>query len=473
MIKKTKIVATISDKICTTDFLQELFDAGMNVVRLNTAHQTVEQAMQVVNDARKVSDKIAVLVDTKGPEIRTVGQGVEPKVKKGDKIKLKGDPEGKTTEDCLFVSYKDIIKDVPTGACVLIDDGDVELKVVHKDWEFLYCEVVNNGTIKLRKSVNLPNISINLPSVTDRDKMFIEMAVKNNIDFIAHSFVRNKYDVLAVKNIIEKAGGNTKIIAKIENREGVDNLDEILEHAYGIMIARGDLAIEIPAHQVPVVQRMIVKKCVKTKRPVIVATQMLHSMIENPRPTRAEVSDIADAVYMGTDAIMLSGETAYGKYPAEAVKVMSKIAKEVEDDMETNPPNMTIASVDNEITAMLAESAVKASLQLPVKAVIVDTLTGRTGRYISAFRGKYPVYAICYDTAVMRQLALSYGVNAEYMPHHSSRSMFVRTAMDKFITRNKFKDDDLVIVIGGSFGSSNGASFMEIAKIKDLITKED
>jgi len=191
-------------------------------------------------------------------------------------------------------------------------------------------------------------------------------------------------------------------------------------------------------------------------------------MIENPRPTRAEISDIAEAVYMGTDAIMLSGETAYGKYPVEAVAVMTRTAREIEDDMETNPPKSRIVNIDNEITATLAESAVKASLHLPVKAVIIDTLSGRTGRYISAFRGKYPVYAICYKKSIMRQMALSYGVKAEYMPNHSSRTMFLRTAMDKFLDKNEFSPDDLIIVVGGSFGASNGASFMEIAQIKNL-----
>ncbi|MBN1111758.1 MAG: pyruvate kinase [Bacteroidales bacterium] len=468
MKKKTKIVATISDKICTVEFLQTLFDAGMNVVRLNTAHQTPDEAIKVINIAREVSPEIAILVDTKGPEIRTVRDGDDLVVAKGDKLKIAGDTNAKTTNECLYVSYNDFVKDVPVGSSVLIDDGDVELKVFKKDDSFLYAEVENSGVIKRRKSVNVPNVSINLPSVTERDKEFIKMAIENDADFIAHSFVRNRDDVMAVQSIIDEYGSDIKIIAKIENQEGVDNLDDILKCAYGIMIARGDLAIEIPAHKVPVVQRMIVQKCVQSKRPVIVATQMLHSMIENPRPTRAEISDIAEAVYMGTDAIMLSGETAYGKYPVEAVAVMTRTAREIEDDMETNPPKSRIVNIDNEITATLAESAVKAALHLPVKAVIIDTLSGRTGRYISAFRGKYPVYAICYKKSIMRQMALSYGVKAEYMPNHSSRTMFLRTAMDKFLDKNEFSPDDLIIVVGGSFGASNGASFMEIAQIKNL-----
>ncbi|HOK51966.1 MAG TPA: pyruvate kinase, partial [Bacteroidales bacterium] len=314
-MKKTKIIATISDRRCEPEFIRELYEEGMNVVRINTAHQSFEDAKRVIDNVRKVSDKIAILVDTKGPEIRTNGVVEVYEVRTGDRIVVRGSVDEPSHPGYIYVNYPEFVADVPVDSHILIDDGSLELIVREKDEHSLYCEVQNDGKIESRKSVNVPSVSFRLPSLSEKDKEFVKFCIQEDVDFIAHSFVRNKEDVLAIQQILDEHKSAIKIIAKIENQQGVDNIDEILDYVYGVMVARGDLAIEIPYEKIPGIQRMIISKCIARRKPVIVATQMLHSMIEHPRPTRAEVSDIANAIFSHTDAIMLSGETAYGKYP--------------------------------------------------------------------------------------------------------------------------------------------------------------
>lgn len=465
-MKKTKIVATISDKRCDVEFLESLYRAGMNVVRLNTAHQDMEQALKVVENVRKVSDKIAILVDTKGPEVRTIQMDEPMHVDKDEMIYLTGNPELKMEEKLIHVSYPYFAEDIKVGDKVLIDDGDVELIVVEKHDHTLQMMATNEATIKNRKSVNVPGASLKLQSLSDKDRAFIDFAIDNHLDFIAHSFVRNKEDVMAVQAILDARDSKIKVIAKIENQEGVDNIDEILDYAYGVMVARGDLGIEIEAEKIPKIQRYIVKKCIESKKPVIIATQMLHTMIEHPRPTRAEISDIANAVYMGTDAIMLSGETAYGAYPVEAVTVMREVAEENEG---TVPPDASrsLVRINNEITAALARSAVKTAIMLPIKAIVVDTLSGRTARYLSAFRSGLPVYARCYNERVMRELALSFGVDPYYTEKPMSRDEFMFD-LPEMLMQKGIKADDYVVVVGGSFGRGKGASFIEVCKIGEI-----
>ncbi len=465
-MKKTKIVATISDKRCDVAFLEDLYRAGMNVVRLNTAHQDMAQALKVVENVRKVSDRIAILIDTKGPEVRTMFVEEPMHVDKGETIYLTGDPELKMEEKLIHVSYPYFAEDIKVGDKVLIDDGDVELIVIEKHNHCLEMMVTNEAVIKNRKSVNVPGASLKLESLSDKDRAFINFAIDNDLDFIAHSFVRNKEDVIAIQSILDARGSKIKVIAKIENQEGVDNIDEILDYAYGVMVARGDLGIEIEAEKIPKIQRYIVKKCIESKKPVIIATQMLHTMIEHPRPTRAEISDIANAVYMGTDAIMLSGETAYGAYPEEAVTVMREVAEENEG---TVPPDAgrSLVRINNEITAALARSAVKTALMLPIKAIVVDTLSGRTARYLSAFRSNLPVYARCYNERVMRELSLSFGIYPYYTEKPMSRDEFMND-LPEMLMQNGIKADDYVVVVGGSFGHGKGASFIEVCKIGEI-----
>ena len=465
-MKRTKIVATISDKRCDVDFLQDLYAAGMDVVRLNTAHQTLDDAMKVIRNVRIVSDKIPLLIDTKGPEIRTklIEQPME--VEKGEVIYITGDDTLTLDEKLIHVSYENFTADIKVGDKILIDDGDMEFIVQDKYTDRLEVVATNPGYVKDRKSVNVPGSMMKLQSLSDKDRTFIEFAIENEVDFIAHSFVRNKEDVLAIQQILDQHNSNIKIIAKIENQEGVDNIDEILDHVYGVMVARGDLAIEIDAEKIPRIQRYIVTKCIESKKPVIIATQMLHTMIDHPRPTRAEVSDIANAVFMGTDAIMLSGETAYGEYPLEAVKVMTKVA---EANELTTPPDSgrSLVRINNEITAALARVAVKTTTMLPIKAIVVDTLSGRTARYLSAFRGALPVYARCYNQKVMRELALSFGIRPYFTEKPTSRDEFIRDIPDVLLHAG-YDPEDYILVIGGSFGHVRGASFMEICKISDI-----
>ncbi|BBE20826.1 pyruvate kinase [Aquipluma nitroreducens] len=464
--KYTKIVATISDKRCEVEFIKQLFDVGMNVARLNTAHISTESALTMINNVRAVSDSIAILVDTKGPEIRTRNIDEPINVKLGDIIKVKGG-DGQSNQEIIYVSYEHIQRDVPVGNLILIDDGDLALEVIEQTPEYLVCRVGNSGQIKNKKSVNTPGVSVDLPSISEKDVQFIEFAAKNDVDFIAHSFVRNKKDVLAVQEILDRYNSRIKIIAKIENLDGVNNIDEILEHAYGIMVARGDLGIEISAEKIPAIQRRLIRKAVQQKRPVIIATQMLHSMIDNPRPTRAEVSDVATAIYDRTDAIMLSGETAYGNYPVESVKVMSKIALEVEASKDKRN-DLPVPRLDNETSAFLAEAAVLASKELKVKAIVTDTLTGKIARYIAAFRGAIPVYAKCHNGRVKRELALSYGVFPSEIQSKKNKHKLIETSLLDLVERDLITDKDTVVYVGGNFGVGGGTSFIEIASVEQM-----
>jgi pyruvate kinase len=381
MLKQTKIVATISDQRCEVDFIRSLYEAGMNVVRLNSAHMDKEGFDRVIGNVRQVSDRIGILLDTKGPEIRTTKTAEPITFYAGDKVEVTGDPQGETTHERICVNYEDFVSDMKVGDAMLIDDGDLEFKIISKSENSLICEAQNEATLGSRKSVNVPGVRINLPSLTERDRQNVLYSIDHHVDFIAHSFVRNKQDVLDIKQILDERGSKIKVIAKIENQEGVDNIDEILQAAYGIMVARGDLGIEVPAEKIPGIQRVLIRKCVEAKKPVIVATQMLHSMINNPRPTRAEVTDIANAIYYRTDALMLSGETAYGKYPLEAVQTMTKVIAESEKTkLASNDIRVPFVGSDLDVTSFLAKQAVKSVAKLNVKAIITDCFTGRTAR---------------------------------------------------------------------------------------------
>lgn len=470
--KRTKIVATISDKRCESEFIRELFEEGMDVIRINSAHLDTDGALRIINNAREVSDKIAILLDTKGPEIRTTVCDAPIRLKKGSLILISGDPEKKSSEQAIYVSYKAFSTDIPVGTAILIDDGELELRVVRRNGEFLECLIENDGVLGSRKSINLPGVKICLPSLTPKDKTFIKLAVENGVDFIAHSFVRSRQDVLDVQAILDEYKSSIKIIAKIENEEGVENIDEILEEVYGIMVARGDLAIEIPYEKIPGIQKMIISKCINSRKPVIVATQMLHSMITNPRPTRAEVSDIANAIYSQTDAIMLSGETASGLYPVEAVKTMTKVALEVENNKESFL-DLPAVNVRSEISAYLAKVAVKTSVRIGAKGIIADTIGGRTIRDMAAYRGYNLILAQCYSTGTMRELALSYGVYASYQERKKSIDDFIHIALKHLTKRHDLKTDDIIVVLAGNFTGGSGFSFIEVGTVEYLKSRVD
>lgn len=474
--KRTKIVATISDKHCETDFIRELYEAGMDVIRINSAHLDIDGALRIIKNTREVSDKIAILLDTKGPEIRTTICDTPINLKKGTTINIIGDPGKKSSPEAIYVTYEAFSSDIPLGSLILMDDGELELRVLRKHGEALECTIENDGILTSRKSVNVPSVKIQLPSLTDKDRTFIEMAVKNNVDFIAHSFVRSKQDVLDVQAVLNSYKSGIKIIAKIENQEGVENLNDILENVYGIMVARGDLGIEIPYEQIPGIQKMIITKCIITRKPVIVATQMLHSMITNPRPTRAEVSDIANAIYSQTDAIMLSGETANGKYPVEAVKTMTKVALEVEKNKEKFM-NIPYLNVTGEVSAYLAKVAVKTAFRIGARGIIADTTGGRTIRDMASYRGIKLILAQCYSESTMRELALSYGVYASFQEKRKSVDEFIHIALKNLTKTHNLQSDDIVVVLAGNFSGGSGFSFIEVGSVQYLkdrvIIKED
>ena len=452
--KKTKIICTISDINCEVDFIRELYRNGMNVARINSAHATVEGAEKIVENVRAVSDKIAILIDTKGPEVRltSMENAVGFVAEEGDTIEIRNGSG--------FISLSPLIDCILLGTDILIDDGSIGLKVIGKNDNALICSVCNNGVIKGKKSVNVPNVHISLPALTDKDRIFLNWAIDADIDFIAHSFVRNKEDLMEIQGILDERESHIKIISKIENQQGIDNLDDILSHCYGVMIARGDLGVEIPAEKIPLIQKKIVQRCRARKKPVIVATQMLHSMIESPRPTRAEVTDVANAITQSTDAIMLSGETASGKYPIEAVRTMSAIAIEMENTIDTSL-DVNLEDVSKPIAAVLARSLVAATLQIPVKAIILDTWTGRTGRYLAEFRPKVPIYAMCYNAFTMRELALTYDIYCYKFEIAGSKEGFVQNSIRILLEDGKISKGDLVGFIGGSFNDELGATYME------------
>lgn len=469
MPKSTKIVATISDLRCEVDFIRELYIEGINVVRMNSAHLQREGFDRIINNTRAVSRNIGILMDTKGPEVRTTvaeNDGIE--INTGDVFKIYGNPDKLTTSEVISVNYPYFVRDLKVGDSILFDDGEIEVKVESKTEEYLNCVAQNSGFLGSRKSVNIPGVRINLPSLTEKDKNNILLAIEYDIDFIAHSFVRNKQDILDIQAILDEHNSPIKIISKIENQEGVDNIDEILEHTYGVMIARGDLGIEVPQEKIPGIQRRLIRKCVQAKKPVIVATQMLHSMIKNPRPTRAEVTDIANAIYYRTDALMLSGETAYGKYPVEAVRTMATIAREAEKS-KLAENDIPIRMNNHDLTSFLCNAAVETGVKIGTKAIITDTYSGRTARYLAAYRGPNPVLAVCYHERSTRMLALSYGVIPIYQEGKGNTQQYFIEALQHLLKDGWIALEDLVCYLSGSFGEGFGTTFLEVNQVNKIL----
>ena len=471
-MKQTKIVATISDRRCDQEFIRKLFFAGMNVVRMNTAHAPEEGMKEIIKNVRAVSSHIALMVDTKGPEIRTTSVAEPIQYKSGDIVKIFGRPEMETTHDILNVSYPDIANDVKVGDSILFDDGELDMKVLDVQGPMLVTQVQNDGKLGARKSVNVPGEHIDLPALTEKDRNNILFAIEQDIDFIAHSFVRSAEDVHAVQKILDEHNSDIKIISKIENQEGIDNIDEIIDASYGIMIARGDLGIEVPLECIPGLQREIIHKCILKKKPVIVATQMLHTMINNPRPTRAEVTDIANAVYYRTDALMLSGETASGKYPVEAVKTMAAIAEQAEKDR-LRLKGLQISLAPNcSQKEFLAYSAIESTRRLGVAGIITDSETGETARILASFRGSTPILAMCYKEKLQRWLNLSYGVIPVHQKEHLAPQFIFTAAIRMLRQKGYINLEDKIAYLSGSFGEGGGTTFVEINKVAKALNAD-
>ncbi|MEW9123538.1 MAG: pyruvate kinase [Thermotaleaceae bacterium] len=455
-MRKTKIVCTIGPASESKDMLEQLIQCGMNVARLNFSHGSHEEHLKRIEAIKEVRDAlkepVAILLDTKGPEIRT-GKFKEPEVflQQGKEYTL-------TTRDVLgdenicSISYTDLPKDVVPGNRILIDDGLVELEVLEIiEGTDISCCINNSGTIKNHKGVNVPGVKINLPAITPKDADDIIFGIQNGIDFIAASFVRKPEDVFEIRKILEEHNGvDIQIISKIENQEGVENIDEIIEVSDGIMVARGDLGVEIPTEQIPLVQKMIIQKCNAVGKPVITATQMLDSMIRNPRPTRAEVTDVANAIFDGTDAIMLSGETAAGKYPLESIRTMANIAKTTEDSLDYRAIlREKGVGKEKSITDAISHATCTSAQDLGASAIITATSSGFTARMVSKFRPKAPIIATTTSQRVVRRLALTWNTYPVLTKVGNSTDEVFEEAIQQSLKQKYIHCGDLVIITAG------------------------
>ena len=456
-IKKTKIVCTLGPASENEETLRELIKNGLNVCRLNFSHGSHEEHKGRMDLVKKLREELKmptdILLDTKGPEIRT-GKFDVPEVflEEGQTFTITMKDVIGDKERCT-VSYKGLANDVKPGDTILIDDGLVGLTVKEVNNDDIVCEVQNSGIVKNHKGVNVPGVKVNLPAITEKDRSDIEFGIEQGIDFIAASFVRKVSDVLAIREILEENNAeHIKIISKIENQEGVENLDEIIEVSDGIMVARGDLGVEIPTEEIPVVQKLMIKKCNEAGKPVITATQMLDSMIRNPRPTRAEVTDVANAIYDGTDAIMLSGETAAGKYPVEAVKTMATIAKRAEETMRNRRDKI---NKSKNVTDAISYATCTTAMDLEAKAILSSTASGHTARMVSKFRPDCPIVATTSNESVRRQLALTWGVLPLMREKSANIDQVIVNSIEAAKTSNYVSKDDVVVITAGGGETTN------------------
>ncbi|MDO3681441.1 pyruvate kinase [Paenibacillus ehimensis] len=474
-MRKTKIVCTIGPSCESVEQLKKLIEAGMNVARLNFAHgEPAEHSSRIANirqAGKELNRPIAIMIDIKGPEIRT-GKLLEASytLKQNEQVVLTTEPvlgDGRR----IPVSYPDLPKDVSVGTSILIDDGLIELKVEEIAGTEIRCRILNGGVLKARKGVNLPGVSTSLPGVTERDIEHIRFGVREGIDMIAMSFVRKAADVLEVRHLLEQYGApDIQIISKIENLEGVDNLDEILEASDGLMVARGDLGVEIPVEDVPIVQKQMIQKCNRAGKPVITATHMLDSMQNNPRPTRAEASDVANAVLDGSDAVMLSGETASGKYPVESVATMARIAEQTESSPDYGKRKLGHVLVRSSVTEAISQAVVGSADDLNAKAILTSTATGFTARMVSKYRPNAPIVAITPNETVMRNLNLVWGVIPILGEQIGSTDELFTSVVSRGINEGLLEADDLVVITAGvPLGSTGTTNLIKIQHVSDLM----
>jgi len=477
-MKKTKIVATIGPASESEEILEKLFESGVNVCRLNFSHGTHEEHQIRIDTIKRVREKmnlpIALMLDTKGPEIRLKNfKDEEIEIKQGQDFTL-------TTKDILGdetivgISYDGLPHDLEVGGRVLIDDGLVEFRVKELSDTDIIMEALNDGILKNHKGVNVPNVRISLPALTEKDIGDIIFGVKNDFDFIAASFVRKASDVNDIRRILEDNNGvSIDIISKIENQEGVDNIDDIIVVSDGIMVARGDLGVEVPPERIPLIQKDLIRKCNIAGKPVITATQMLDSMMRNPRPTRAEVTDIANAIIDGSSAIMLSGETAAGKYPIEAVKMMYSIAVNTEESLDYKEI-LKLRSIRNEIstTNAISKATVNTASDLGAKAIITATSSGYTSKAISKFRPKAPIIAATTSEGVMRKMALEWGVYPVLAPKSVSTDEVIDLSIKATIEAGYASEGDLVVITAGiPVGLSGTTNMIKVHTIAKVLLK--
>ena len=478
ILKKTKIVCTIGPASENPDVLEQLILNGMNVARLNFSHGSHEEHLEKIKTIRRLRRKlnkpIAIMLDTKGPEIRTGNYNVKEIFLKPDDIFTLTTRDVMGSQDIVSVTHKGLPQDVSIGSEIYIDDGLVQLEVIDiKDGTDVVCRVQNNGVLSDHKGVNLPGSKTNLPSITPKDVDDIKFGIENGIDLIAASFVRKKEDVYDIRKVLEDHGGeDIKIISKIESQEGVDNIEEVIEASDGIMVARGDLGIEIKTELIPGVQKDIIRRCNASAKPVITATQMLDSMIRNPRPTRAETTDVANAIIDGTDCVMLSGETAGGKYPVQAVKTMRDICitTELSDDFIEKVYNNKVITRRN-TTNSIARSTCQIARELDAKAIISCTSSGNTSRVISKFRPRTTIVAATTTDYVARQLSIVWGVYPLVIKRAHETDELIERAIVGGLSEGYLEEGDLTVVTAGvPLGVSGSSNLIKVHVIGDIIT---
>lgn len=471
-MKKTKIVCTIGPKTESKEVLKQLLEAGMNVMRLNFSHGDYEEHGRRISNLREVISetgmRAAILLDTKGPEIRTI------KLEGGNDVSLVAGQDFTFTTDktvignnkIVAVTYEGFPSDLKAGDTVLVDDGLIAMEVKEVTDKEVRCVVKNNGDLGENKGINLPGVSVNLPALAEKDINDLKFGCEQGIDFVAASFIRKADDVLAVRKVLDENGGESiKIISKIENQEGLNNFDEILEVTDGVMVARGDLGVEIPVEEVPFAQKMMIEKCNAAGKPVITATQMLDSMIKNPRPTRAEANDVANAIIDGTDAVMLSGETAKGKYPVEAVKVMARIAEKTDPLIYTNVDFET--EDEQTITEAVAKGTVDVAEALEAKLIVVGTGTGRAAKSLRKYFPTARILALTNSETTANQLLLSRGVLSVAAAKPATLDRFFKQAEDEAVKSGLVKSGDIIVVTCGEQVYVQGTTnTMKVIKIK-------
>jgi pyruvate kinase len=479
-MRKTKIVCTIGPASQSPEMVEKLIEAGMNVARLNFSHGTHEEyAVKIAtirDTAAKLNKPVGILLDTKGPEIRTHDmENGELHLVTGQVIDISM-KQVLGNENMFSVTYEQLIEDVDQNNIILLDDGLIELRVLAKDVEngIIHTIVENAGVLKNKKGVNVPGVSIKLPGITEKDAQDILFGIEQGVDFIAASFVRTAKDVLEIRELLENNNGShIQIIPKIENQEGVDNIDEIIEVSDGLMVARGDLGVEIPAEEVPLVQKSLIKKCNQVGKPVITATQMLDSMQRNPRPTRAEASDVANAIFDGTDAIMLSGETAAGLYPIESVRTMDKIAMRTEESLNYRAI-VSARSREKEanMTEAISQAVAYTSINLGVKAVLAPTESGNTAKMIAKYRPGVPIIAVTGSEKTAQLLTLVWGVNPIVTQRVKTTDEILELAVDASLKYGHVDHGDVVVITAGvPVGEAGTTNLMKVHVIGDLLAK--
>ncbi len=455
-MKKTRIICTMGPGCDDPGIMRGLIREGMDIARFNFSHGTHEEQKARMDQLKQLRDEekkpIAILLDTKGPEIRTgvLEDGKPVTLQEGDEFIL-------TTEEIVgnvhkvSITYAGLVQDVMEGSRILIDDGLIELKVTGKTEKEIVCTVINGGELGERKGINVPNVPVRLPALTDKDREDIRFGVEQNVDFIAASFVRNAECILEIKSLLKQCHAPfIPVIAKIESAEGIGNIDEIIRAADGVMIARGDLGVEIPPEDVPYVQKMIIQKCNENFKPVIVATQMLDSMIHNPRPTRAEVTDVANAVDDGTDVVMLSGETANGKYPVEALQMMVHIVERTEEHLDYDAIRWSWEqNPTKSASTALCHAAVTTAADLDAKCIITPTVSGATPRLVSKYKPKEPIIGVSPNAACLRRMQILWGVQSLKSFEADTTDEICGNAIDMVVAKNYAETGDTVVLTAG------------------------